>query len=207
MFKLILKYSRFIFIILLAFSCQNNEINLENYSEIKDNFNQEEINDLEKIIKFFRHAICQDAHISEENSFECYQHFFEKTFRINMTSNVAKDSFSIIMEPIFNIISANTANEIWSNSIAINITTHDTLNLLNLNKDGKYLKFLGAYAKSNIKAKHYYESFHEIGEVSLQAIGDLIVNYKDYDVKDIRMELMVAIQNIMAFENYYRSFY
>ena len=69
----------------------------------------------------------------------------------------------------------------------------DTLKVVNNKYNGKYIKFLKSFSKENIKVQKYVFSYENIGDISPTMIADIVTNFNEYDRRDERIKLLIAI--------------
>jgi hypothetical protein len=155
-------------------------------------FTTAEIQDLQLLFDFFIETICQD--MENENLDRCFQLYQQRLSKVDQIEDIE------LMIPIerqldvYEEFSGSTFNEIWYFGWAVyREKQSDTLKMIHLKPDGKYLKFLKLVGKKDKLIKRYYDIVMESGDVSVILIADLLVNYQDYNIEDPRIKFIIAI--------------
>ena len=161
---------------------------------IKKSFNESEIKDLQKIFDFFNNEICSSNY---EKLNECYLNYCSKRKK-QIEQNVELEfSMNINFEEqqkLYSKIQTNTFKEIWSFQKSIPVRDRkDTLKYLSFNDNGKFVKFLKQYGNENKRIKNYYDSFLKYRDISPSMFAGVLMEFKDYDIDDIRTKLIFAI--------------
>ena len=182
--------------LLLLIGCKNNSgKELASFRTITDIFDQLEIADLNIILNFFNDQICSIE--NKANIIECYQSFFERVELTNETGNFdLRISFQKQQE-MYNQISEHTFNQIWifneGRMLYLREEKSYIFETIEFNSYGKYLKFLKELGKKNKTIKGYYEDWITAGGMSPTVIGSVLSDYKHYDIRDLRIQLVIAI--------------
>ena len=179
-------------LITLGMGCQPSPKAIGDYPDVKAVFHEEEIRDLAKIIAFFNEAICKSEHLDNSNVLACYERYFRRMQEAEETGNLAINIPRQEQETLLREISPGTFEQIWAHGKAWAKGT-DTLDILNIKPEGKFMAFLQAYGKANPKAKDYAEKFEVVGDISPSMIADVLINHQAYDVRDERMKLLIAV--------------
>ena len=188
-----MKKVTYILIVLFLISCTPESIgSLNSDTLIKKTFNKSEIKDLQKIIDFFNNEICNSNY---ENLNECYQNYCSKRkkqveLNVEFNTNINFEK----QQKLYSKIQNNTFKEIWSFQKSLPIRERkDTLKYLSFNHNGKFVEFLKQYGNENKKIKNYYESFLMFRDISPSMFAGVLMEFEDYDIKDIRSKLIFAI--------------
>ena len=177
---------------LINFSAKSQE-RLNDNSTIKTVFNEIEIKDLETILNFFDNKICETENINKSNILECYSSFFE---RMAKSENAGSIEFRIPFneqENIYKLINQTTFDEIWIFGKNWKRETNQTFKYLSYNLNGKYVKFLEKLGIENKVIKTYIESLYAAGDISPSMFANVLMGYKNYDITNSQIRLMIAI--------------
>ncbi|WP_299625196.1 hypothetical protein [uncultured Tenacibaculum sp.] len=95
---------------------------------------------------------------------------------------------------VYKQINSNTFNEIWLFQQSLPIRERkDTLKYLGFNHSGKYIHFLNEYGKENKAVKDYVNNFNIASDLGPSMISQVIMNYKTFQIEDIKSKLLIAI--------------
>jgi hypothetical protein len=188
-------------LIIFVIGCQSNPKSLEDYKDVNKIFEANEIEDLEKIVDFFNESICKSENLESTNVLNCYEQYFKRMRKAEETGNVEMRISYQEQEKLMKEINLNTFNQIWTYGKTWKKGS-DTLEVVNIKYDSKYIKFLKEFGKGNIKAKNYVERFEAVGDISPSMFADVLINYKDYDVRDERIKLLIAIHYLTQNEQF-----
>lgn len=187
--------SLYIVHILFQIGCVSNAKTLADYQEINTFFNQNEVKGLNDLMTFFDNAICLTDDFESTNTSLCYDHFFEKILKGVKSGGRNGDQIPIAIDEqreYISLMDQSLFNEIWIHSCAKN-KYHNDVDIINLKHNGKYIKFLREFAKVNPKVKKYYDLFESFGTIVPSMNADIVYNYKDYDMTDHRIRLLIVI--------------
>lgn len=185
-----------ILILLIIFGCKSEKESLRDYPEIQKIFTQAEINDLRLILEFFDNTVCESENVNKRNLAECYEKYFQRLSKEAETGYTDYRISEKEVEELFNQIDNSTFNQIWWI-----IDNERTENIL-LNTQGQYFQFLKAFGKTNPKAKNYHEYLIMVGDISPNIVADIFLNYRDYDIDDERIRLLLAIHYLTLNDRY-----
>lgn len=177
-------------LLITTLSCQSRS--LSDFEDVREVFNSEEIADLEKIIDFFNQTICEAENVPDAKVLDCYDHFFKRMRSAEQTGVIDTKIPQAAQEQLLNGLNPNTFNEIWSRSLIKGSTPQDKFTL-SLKVSSKYVRFLKLMARENGKIKNYVKMLEGAGELSTGMVADVMLNYKDYDIRDKRIQLFIAI--------------
>jgi len=179
--------------------------NLQTNRTVNKFFNKSEIKDLQTILDFFENQICNTEKIEDEFKFDCYHVFFRRLDSLEVIGDVdIKISFEA-QRQLYQQIEQNTFNQIWKFGKAGLEPPYDTLNQISLRYDGKYIEFLEELGHEDKLLKNYYESFIAAGTISPDSIAHLLKMYNDYDIKDIRVRLLISIHYLTLNDQFERK--
>ena len=180
--------------ILLLTGCSHSSTvkKLESNRTVSDIFDKSEIKDLAVIVDFFNGQICS----SQKNVSQCYQRFFEWMKACEVKGDIDVNIPYGEQQTMYSQLSENTFNQVWRidqcRYRAIQ-NEADTVEIINIAYAGKYLKFLKAFGKENSFVELYSDRFEQMGLISPSCFGMVIVEYKQFDVNDIRIQLFLAM--------------
>jgi len=183
-------------VLLALISCKNNSnTSLESFQTITDIFDKQEIEDLTTILNFFNDQICSIE--NKTNIIECYQSFFERIELTNETGNFdLRISFQKQQE-MYRQISENTFNQIWIFEEGRRVYPLEkksyVFEIIRFTPQGKYLKFLSVFGRKNNVIKNYHENYITVYDMSPIVVVDVLSDYKHYDIRDPRVQLVIAI--------------
>ena len=190
--------------ILLFINCDKKE-NLT-YSEMKEDkllsesFNDNELQNLARIVDFFESQICLDKNVSKE---ECYFYFNQERISIAFKDYETKKNEFIVpinyklQEKLYKKIDSTFFKEIWINPVTGNDITGKPKkrDWYVLNLFGEYPKFMKKTGEVNndFFFKNIYENFNLSNQLSptLTIIETQKLSIKDY--KDIKKKLYFSI--------------
>jgi hypothetical protein len=168
-------------------------------------FKDSEIQDLSIILNFFNKQICKTPQVVIARIDDCYKSFFERMKKTGETGNIEIKIPFIEQQKMYETISDSTFNQIWYLGKSWNTDSTATLKHLGLRYNGKYADFLKKTGKENKVIESYYKSFEASGAISPPMVAGLLMNYKVYEVQDIRIQLIVAIHYLTMNDQYKRK--
>lgn len=184
-----------LFFILISCSIKEKR-KLESDSIITSVFNKTEIQDLQTILNFFNKQICENEDFDGQNINNYYQDFMKR-----LKSESIESNGTIYLEipfeeqlKMYKRIENSTFNEIWlfGKSFPLGSST-DTLKSIFINHSGKYPKFLKEVGKKDSIINIYQEQLSNSGDISPQMFSSLLMGYENYNIKDIKVRLVIAI--------------
>jgi hypothetical protein len=192
-----------IFLFMLAGCGENSQTSstekkLNSYSTITDYFTQKEIKDLAKLLDFFNEQICVSSGIDKKKIIECYDGFIEKFNERVMEGIIDVKIPFDEQQRMYKQISDSLFHQIWILSSWVGRNSPDTLKSINYNFiDGRYMKFMNELGKDYEMIKEYCEVsvVHLGGGISPSMVEDIMMIKEryNYDLNDIRLQLVVAI--------------
>jgi len=195
------KISFLFFPILLIWSCNaKQEIQLEKFKTITQTFNAKQVKGLNEILAFFDEEVCKSAGIEGKEVLDCYQKYFEKLALSVETGNLEINISYPKQTEFLSKINPDLFQEIWNERQMIKFKDRmhkkippDTLQIIFLKLDGGYADFLKIFAKKNDKIKFYSNHLQAVSDISPSIVADVLMNYKDYDISDEHIRLVIAI--------------
>lgn len=189
-----MKNSLLISTIIIALSCTTQRQNdLSNDQTIKESFDKTEINDLKKIQSFFDKSIGLTESDTQENLEKVYTDFFLQNSNIEKISDFNLSINFNDQKELYNQLDQKTFNNIWTISRLNKLGSNDSLENIILNRQGKYVAFIKTLGKQDSVINNYYNSLEIAGDISPTMVADLIKNYKNYNVIDPKIRLIIAI--------------
>ena len=218
-FSSLAQMTKFIFVFLLIFSScttYDTEKKLNSNLTVTDCFTQEEIKDLAKLLDFFNEQIGVSKGMDKKEIIECYDSFVERMYETMETGNFdirisfdkQKEIYNQISDSLFNQIWRFGERHIWErDSPSGTFKYSDTLRYIDCRMDGKYAKFLKEFGKENEMAEAYSESLETSGGISPTLIFGIlrIKKHHQYDLNDIRLQLVLAIHYLTLNDQYERK--
>ena len=191
--------------ILTIVSCSRTDEKLRDNQTIKSVFDNKEIRDLEKILTFFEYQICKIENINSDNVLICYESFFIRMDKAEESGDIdIQVPFENQME-LYDKIDTSTFNQLWTFNWSWKFGSPDSLKSITFNYEGKYVRFLESFGRENKIIKDYYDSFQAAGDISPNNVAKLLKMYKDYDIKDIRIRLLIAMHYLTMNDQYKRK--
>ncbi len=187
-----MKKIKIVVVIFLVSLSTNAQEGIKYNGTVKSVFNQSEIEDLERIMDFFKKNICFSKDSLKKNEVNCYKKFIDRAFYL------AKKGENITITPLFNQkefynkLKKETFNEVWHYGYSKKPNSLDTLRVLDFNTKGKYAKYLKELGKNSKVIDHYYNSFIMSGAYS-PSLFTFLLERKYYKIEDIRLRLVIAI--------------
>jgi len=189
------KIFQILFFLVFIGCATNKSEKLQSNSTINSIFNKKESQDLQKILDFFENSICVSENIKKENINVCYKKYFER-----LKQESEKNGNIYLKIPIdeqlkvYKNFKDSTFKEIWQlgKFFPLNTTT-DTLKYYSYNFNGKYLEYLKELGKTNKAVDNYTKSFLNAGDMPPSMWASVLMDYENYNIKDIRVKLFLAI--------------
>ena len=186
-------------IILLLMGCGHNNTvkKLESNKTITDVFDKSEIKDLAVIVDFFNKQICSVQNSEKKTITQCYQRYFEWIKECEKTGNF--DTYHITyqeQQKMYSQISENTFHQLWridQRWYRAYKDETDTLEVIDITYDGKYLKFLKEFGKENNFIELYVDRFEQVGDIGPTCYAMVTEEYKKFDISDIRIQFFIAM--------------
>lgn len=183
----------YVFLLLLIGCKPVHQQGLDSIQTITKVFDESEIKDLEKILHFFNKQICKTENIENTDVNECYQRFFKRMKEQEKTGEFETEISFQEQENMYKQISESTFNQIWVFAESCHPDSPESLKEIVFNNNGKYLKYLKELGRKNDLIKNYYESYNSVGDISPTMIGSVLMEYEEYNISDVRIQLLIAI--------------
>ncbi|WP_375239251.1 hypothetical protein [Aurantibacter sp.] len=175
----------FVLIFVLTFSCEKDNIKLENYNEV---FTIEEFNELEMLLSDFDFLVTKST--KEDNIEEAYLKFNAQIVFNNGTNY--HQEFQNIDSKIEKL---KVFNSIWV--LMYQKETKETY--LEFKGNSKYLNYLNELSSKNKWYLDYYNILNDIGDVPPSFVGGLLMNKNKKDFKNDNIRLLYVINYITTF--------
>ena len=183
-------------------SCQKR---LESSSTLTEIFNESEIQDFSKILEFFDNEVCESEKVDSNNIYDCYKIFFKRMSQAVETGNIEIKIDFDSQKKLYNKISDSTFNQIWWFGKSWSEKKVDTLKYIDIRYDGKYVVFLNKLGRDYQVIEDYHKRFEAFGAITPSMINEIFVNYDQYDIKDERVRLMIAVHYLTIYDQYLRK--
>ncbi|WP_159523903.1 hypothetical protein [Sunxiuqinia indica] len=191
---------------IIALSCTTqSQNNLSNDQTIKEWFNTTEINDLVKIQSFFDRSIGLTESDKQENLEKEYTDFFLQNSGIEKVSDFKLSINFSDQKKLYNQLDQKTFDDIWKISWSTKWNSNDTLKHIQLNRQGKYVQFLKTFGEQGTVINSYYNSLEIAGDISPTMVADLVKNYKNYNINDPKIRLIIAIHYLTLNDQFERK--
>lgn len=167
------------------------------YPALTANFSDEQIAGLDSIRQFFIDEACR---ISDKNKPEdCLSTYLENLRQKALAGPVELGLAPDQHNNFVTALSSMVREAIWEPGLMVqdrlvdSINVTDTIQVLNLRMGGKYMLFLQSLAKENPKIKYYLDTFNASGDISPLLFGDVMQNYREYNLQDPQVQLVLAV--------------
>jgi len=187
-------------ILLTIIGCAHTSQKLGDSEEIHNYFSDQEILDLQKVVTFFEVYVCESAGLNRSHFSECYNTYFERMHADipsgHVDFQIPVDEQQFLLEGL----DSSTFNKVWG-YCKIWTKHTDTLQAFCLKPSSNYTEFLRAFGRKNHKAMQYGTTLETTGGMSPSIFADVIINHREYDIKDERVKLILAIHCLTANED------
>lgn len=174
---------------IVILGCLSDSKTLSDYEDVNQRFEPTEIKDLEKIIGFFNTAICESEGIKDGNVLHCYEKYFKRMRKSEQTGKIEIAISYQDQEKLMNEISLDSFDDILRYKKSWKKGMHQASSIA----EGKYVKFLKEVGNDHEKVKTYADRLAATGDISPSLVAEVLINYKDFDVRDDRVKLLIAI--------------
>ena len=191
---------------IVAISCSSQrQDSLSNDSTVKMVFDSSEINDLLKIQDFFDKSIGLTDKNKDEDVLKVYADFFNTNSEIEKVADLELPINFNDQKDLYNQIDKKTFENIWSIGWSRKMDSNDTLKNVELNRHGKYVEFLKTLGKQDSIIDKYCTGLEVAGDISPAMVADLVKNYNNYNIKDPKIRLMIAIHYLTLNDKFERK--
>ena len=181
--------TRILYIILISISVFGCSQKFRS-TELKDNFSEAEIKDLQKLKSFFQSQICGSTDEFKSCIDSLIPYLGEYGY-IPILENIDFEE----QKELYSSFESGLFSEIWEFSKGRNLRENKTFKSIGLNMEGKYALFLKDLSKRNPDLKEYYESI--MGAGVWESMGLLqqriYTNPEYYDLKDPSIQVLIAV--------------
>lgn len=195
-----------LFCFLIIASCSKKE--LPTYKEMKsdklmtDSFNDSELKDLAKIVDFFENEICENFNEGDKSDIKrCYDKFNVKDTIASSQGSHLKFIDIKLQRKMYKKIDSATLYSIWRHGRCYPDTLKISENLGLRAWDGKYVEFIKKVGEKEEFFKNYAESLYISNGLGPGQIFELTMFYKTFNISDIKVRLLYAIQYLTINEN------
>ncbi len=195
----------YLYIIILLFGCNSPAAKqLKEYPDIRSAFENDEIDELQRILDFFTLQICTgefDFANNKENE-SCYRQWMTK-FATNEKTGDLNVEISFEKQMIFiNSLESTIIRDLWIEIPPREINGVMSNGSIDLTPDGIVYKLLIELKDEYKTMDSYYNSLVASGDLSPRMVANMIVNHKKYDVSDSRIRLVIAIHYLTMNERH-----
>lgn len=176
-------------------------------------FTESETAELISLLDKFDKEICKTESTPRRDLIASYNLFFEQMYEDINSGNAEIRIDRNSHNEIIKSLKPNLRKEFWGTGETIiqrripalnsNATFPDTIPNVYFKK-GKYYEYLEKeISKINPKTKQYFEYLSSAMDFnSIKIVVDLISNFKEYDISDDRIRLLIAIQYLSLNDSY-----
>lgn len=189
----IFKYKEKILLIVMIFSIfQLNTSCKTQYStkELRNNFSSQQINDLEKIVEFYKKQICLNESLNFKVCYKKLPHEYMEAVGSPVWSNINFER----QKELYGQISQSTFDEIWDLTYAT-YTDGSVLKAISSKYNGGYQKYLKDLGKRNDAIKEYAKEVIAAGDYAPAYLhySNIIKLKRYFDLNDPNVQLIMAI--------------
>lgn len=191
--KFILKIVVSASLLLQLMSCFSNKKDITHLSS--KHFTENNINDLNFILKTFENEICSKGNLESGKINLCYKKIFSEIenelSQGNMKSLISRETLNSILLRI----DEDSYKLLWEN-IEVYTTYKDTLRIVRYNSSGRYFEFLKELGYKSDIVNSYHDRIVEWGEMPPSLIFDVANRQGEPDLNDINMRLFISVHYI-----------
>ena len=195
-----LNYFAVVMLVLLMGCKSNTAKEMQSIRTVTDIFDKAEIKDLATIVDFFNAQICDEPKNAKADITKCYQSFFKRMEECEIKGDITVPVSFEAQQGLYSRISARSFNEIWAYNqhwarILVDSVLHDTyVTEIHLKCNGKYLQFLEKLGNENEVISDYLDALLSVGGmISPAHVAWVLKLYDQFDVKDLRFQIFIAI--------------
>ncbi len=168
-------------------------------------FNKREIKDLDRLVNFFETQICSGQKTNKINIQECYERFFKKMNQSEKAGEIILNISFAEQKIVYDQISKKTFDEIWEQGWKIRNNNDVRLKFYGLKTKGKYVEFLKEFGLVNSFVHEYHSSLQIAGDISPSMFAGTIKRFKEFDISDPKIRLLIAVHYLTINDNYKRK--
>ena len=161
-------------------------------------FNKKEISDLYKILTFFDNQIMNS--FKSESLIESYNMFNAKDLEFEKDGLIFGNIPFSKQKYIYHSIDKSTFNEVWRLGKSIEGNGKE-LSIVFINPNGKYANYLQLLGAKNNFIKNYSKVIEETGDIPPTLLYSITHNYKDLNISDENIRLVIAIHYLTLNDN------
>ncbi len=181
--------TRILYIILIILSSTSCSQKFRS-TELKSNFSETEIRDIQKLTNFFKVQMCGETDDFKSCTDSIIPHLGEYGWQ-PILDNVDFDA----QKELYSRFESDLFSEIWDFCKSRDLRENKSYKSLCLNQDGKYVQFLKDLSDRNPELEQYYESI--IGAGDWESMGLLqqrvYTNPEYYELKDPSIQVLIAV--------------
>jgi len=161
-------------------------------AELKNNFSNEQITDLNRITEFFKKSVCENSEFQD-----CYEKTKHDSLQASGVGIWTKIDFNEQIK-LYDRISKSTFNEIWMYCESTYYPSKIKAKSLCAVSTGKYQKYLTDLGKTNPRIAKYADRIQVSGDFNSLDIQyqEVLNNKETFDLKDPNIQLILAIHYI-----------
>ena len=141
----------------------------------------------------------------DEDVLKVYADFFNTNSEIEKVADLELPINFNDQKDLYNQIDKKTFENIWSIGWSRKMDSNDTLKNVELNRHGKYVEFLKTLGKQDSIIDKYCTGLEVAGDISPAMVADLVKNYNNYNIKDPKIRLMIAIHYLTLNDKFERK--
>lgn len=192
-----------LFLFFGSINCLSKNYDLKDNETFKEIFTKREIKDLQLLFDFFNESICKDSmSLSLTN---CYSSLYEEIEKGQLTGTTRPKISFEEQKKVYDRISKKTFNEIWAFGEQRYLDSpEDVFRSIQIYWKGKYIEYLEGIGKENQTLNEYFEHVRNTGCVpQIGRLKRFLMN-KDFDLSDIRIQFIVAMNFLTENDSYNR---
>ncbi|MFC0878884.1 hypothetical protein ACE01N_19985 [Saccharicrinis sp. FJH2] len=190
----------------LIISCSSTrKDDLKSNVTIREVFNDQEIKDLTVILNFFEEQIASQIRNEAPDKLDYFENYLAQLTSAAKSGELILKIPYIKQEEMYNQISDSTFKQIWTFGKYWKYQSTDTLKYLVYNQNGKYIRFLSKLGENDPIVQSYYQTFIDFGDLAPTMIANILMRYKELNLSDVRIRLMIAIHYLTINDQFERK--
>ena len=178
---------------------------LQSDPTITEIFTEAEIHDLETILTFFDGQICNMLNVRSDSILDCYHTFLMNVAGAQRSGVIYIPVQFPAQKAMYARLSPAAFQEIWLRGAGINQETGETSERIALSSNGKFMRLLERLKEDYPLLGAYHKSFSEEHAMTSVMIETFLYNYQLYNMRDVRIRLLVAIHYLTLNDMYERK--